>query len=1200
MIKNLLSFIGLFFLFTLNVSGQVSFPTPNAAEFAKYGQIPVQLFNGLPEITVPIYTVKNKDIEVPIALSYHATGIRTEQHPTWVGLGWNLSCGGSITRVINGLKDELDKGDLIKQTGTQFTNPWFGNFYASQNLSGSDWASLNTYTKFFPQFKEDFRGYLDPQPDEFIINAPGISASFYFYRDEQDALRVKIKSKDGKQIKVEPFFSPNLKVNFYGPRSMEQTLTNPFFKFIITSEDGKKYVFGGNQNAIDFFSIFRNYLDLVPTTWYLTEISSSPNVKINFNYKRMGNPLILSDVERKVFVYDDKGNGGCSGGCGIYDNYSLNIQHPVYLSSVTGSNGVDIQFRTGDSFESPYDTNSGLFSDFSKRADLLEVGKSDNIAMSNFWIILDEININNKLKINFSYINNQDERLKLKSINFNDGDKITPYSFFYNETKLPPYNSKKADNWGFYNGKSYSGVAPESMYTYRSSDAELMKAETLTSIRYPTGGTTNFDYERHDYSKIATQFPSFDVEFSSGIAGGLRISKITSTDGTSTNPPLIREFTYLNVDNTSSGILSGIPIYHSTGRSHVQYDVSTWIGLSHFRESADYKQKFMLRSESYLNMLSNTNGNHITYSRVIETIQGGGKVIRKYTNHDDYPDLESENMYTNYDGLTLTDQFTSRQLERGLLISQETYDVNNNPVQYINNEYNSSPSRYNDFVKSISRSILGGLGPVSFTRMTAYKIFTFYPYLEKQTVETFGTNKQSATTVVQDFKYYFPENLLWKNVLWNSKGEATTIEYKYPGNMRTADPTGIYNEMYNDHFYSPVIQKTTSFPNGDYELIGTSYYKPFTGLYVPKSIYRGQSDSVVDTISRFYNYDDAGNVLSLSQLNGPRESVVWDYNKEYPVLRVDNADFQDVAYTSFESNGQGGWDFYNYEGGKVAHPNSPIGKNSYLLSGINTISKSGLKVAKTYNLSYWSNGEGPNINIVNLSNQSTPNTLSQGATVNGWTYYLHTFSGTDNITLTGSNYLDELILFPAGAQPTTYSYEPFVGMTGQMDAKGKRTLYEYDKSGRLQNVKDHKGNIVKNYSYNFKLSEDVPLYKNQIKSREFRKNNCGSSGVGSFVTYVVEEGRYTSRIGIDDANNQALADIELNGQIYANQRGICICDGDGPAKKMIDGRCETGRRVNTSSVKVGSNYRCTYHYEWSDGSMSKDYSETSTRNCPVI
>ena len=100
-------FIG--FLISINIHAQteplfpemmgaktIDFPTPNAASLGKYGQIPVSYYNGLVNISIPIYTIKLQDIEVPIVLQYHSGGNKTDEHPGWVGLGWNLQAGGSI------------------------------------------------------------------------------------------------------------------------------------------------------------------------------------------------------------------------------------------------------------------------------------------------------------------------------------------------------------------------------------------------------------------------------------------------------------------------------------------------------------------------------------------------------------------------------------------------------------------------------------------------------------------------------------------------------------------------------------------------------------------------------------------------------------------------------------------------------------------------------------------------------------------------------------------------------------------------------------------------------------------------------------------------------------------------------------------------------------------------------------------------
>lgn len=54
------------------------------------------------------------------------------------------------------------------------------------------------------------------------------------------------------------------------------------------------------------------------------------------------------------------------------------------------------------------------------------------------------------------------------------------------------------------------------------------------------------------------------------------------------------------------------------------------------------------------------------------------------------------------------------------------------------------------------------------------------------------------------------------------------------------------------------------------------------------------------------------------------------------------------------------------------------------------------------------------------------------------------------------------------AQMTSYSYDPMVDVTSMTDPSGLTTFYNYDELGRLEVVKDSKGNIVKTYGYHFK------------------------------------------------------------------------------------------------------------------------------------
>ncbi len=57
----------------------------------------------------------------------------------------------------------------------------------------------------------------------------------------------------------------------------------------------------------------------------------------------------------------------------------------------------------------------------------------------------------------------------------------------------------------------------------------------------------------------------------------------------------------------------------------------------------------------------------------------------------------------------------------------------------------------------------------------------------------------------------------------------------------------------------------------------------------------------------------------------------------------------------------------------------------------------------------------------------------------------------------------------AGAQVTTYSHDPIVGIKSATDANGRTMTYEYDKFGRLIRVKDPAGKVVEQYEYKYKV-----------------------------------------------------------------------------------------------------------------------------------
>ena len=59
---------------------------PNAASLGKYGEIPVSYHTGIPDVSVPIYTLKEGPLHLPVSLSYHSQGVKVSETASWVGI----------------------------------------------------------------------------------------------------------------------------------------------------------------------------------------------------------------------------------------------------------------------------------------------------------------------------------------------------------------------------------------------------------------------------------------------------------------------------------------------------------------------------------------------------------------------------------------------------------------------------------------------------------------------------------------------------------------------------------------------------------------------------------------------------------------------------------------------------------------------------------------------------------------------------------------------------------------------------------------------------------------------------------------------------------------------------------------------------------------------------------------------------------
>lgn len=319
---------------------------------------------------------------------------------------------------------------------------------------------------------------------------------------------------------------------------------------------------------------------------------------------------------------------------------------------------------------------------------------------------------------------------------------------------------------------------------------------------------------------------------------------------------------------------------------------------------------------------------------------------------------------------------------------------------------------------------------------------------------------------------------------------------------------------------------------------------PATGHYVQSKVkmYNTASTAYEDRLENVA-YDANDLLVSQKQTDGSLISYQWGYNGSFPVASCKNAASNEFFYAGFEPDtlsghtGRG-----SYAGDYYLNFSIPNGRN--------------------YIYSYWYKQSG------------------------NWV-----FSGelayTGAVTLSAGDAIDDVRVYPADAQMSTFTYDELVGKTSETDAKNMTTYYEYDNFQRLVNVKDQNGDIVKNYQYNYKVFGNAEL------SQVFTRNNCSSGDIPGQVTYTIPAGTYTSAVGQAEADALASAAIASLGQAYANSNGTCTtCSG--ADKKIINGVCETGVKVYTSSIpKPGGVYQCRFYYQWSDSSTSTEYIENN-------
>jgi len=750
---------------------------------------------------------------------------------------------------------------------------------------------------------------------------------------------------------------------------------------------------------------------------------------------------------------------------------------------------------------------------------------------------------------------------KLDALRFLDKSNqvVQQYSFEYN-TPVNFYTNER-DYWGYLNNVSaspnptpipsnasifavfgYSGTGSGSYTSIQGANRNASTPDngTLKKITYPTGGSTEFTYDMNKYQWGSNGFYT---------GPGLRVrqTKIVDENGA------IQIKTY-EYGNNGYGTISIGQFYPNLMASQKRYFPNLSKYDPYSGRSVSYRKR--MYSSEFMSGIADACSDLVFYSQVVEyngtPEHNEGKTEYHYRQGETYS-LESmgrpvfPDPYSypygelNYIDYPYDDDLTQQHIFR--------YSFWQKPRLYSTRFYKKTSSASYTLTKSISNNYkytptdtLRGLHVIKYIESDHNDITSAGNSSEREAAKHIGMP-------VFQFKDYEitvgKEELEYTTEIENSQNGSIikTTAYTYNTNLL------------------PVTVKTTS-SKGDE--VNTIIKYPLDFI----------SDPLIGPVSKaMVNAHMINYPIEQTRLKGatPLQSTKTVYknwsNTVHPQIapqliqakRGDDAFETLIHYRSYDDQGN-----------------------------ITTVSKEN-DVEKVY---IW--GYNQTYPVAELTGVSYKNALGvlDPAIVNN--------TNTNDITMRME--LQKIRTYFPSALVTTYTYKPLVGMTSQTDPNGRNTYFEYDGFSRLSLVRDQNNNILKKYCYNYKGRQELcagnvnPIWQSSGKYR------CVLNGSGQNTGFQESEEKdsnptsttYHQIRWMDNGSNTYSCPLSVTCK-YSN----CHSIGEGYA--CINGQCEQGYRVNlTPTYRYDTGmYECGYHYEFSDGSWSQDYSENNYYPCSV-
>lgn len=587
-------------------------------------------------------------------------------------------------------------------------------------------------------------------------------------------------------------------------------------------------------------------------------------------------------------------------------------------------------------------------------------------------------------------------------------------------------------------------------------------------------------------------------------AGGLRIKRIEHYDGNNVENNIIKTYEYTN------GLLkTPVRYYHMIDRDS-EYGFTKFLFSSNARNSLSYNQ-----------------GSHIGYSKVIEKIGANGESGKTEFVFDNH---ENRVMQMNFKPPSVPNSY--QELFDGKLIYKNIYDQSGLLVTQTINHYGILDEKiikgiyqtgYNG-VYSIGRGgfhyypiyarweALIGTDEISFDRSNASDSVinsTTYGYTGLNHIQptsvgkTLSDGSLSITLNKYAGDYTFTEcqtylsdcNTTYKNQLqvcdesywnclptWNVNDSCYSryqIVYQQRYDQNYIRFYAIYNFLYgHDKAIEKIEEMTKEQTALDYSLCRRQYIGP---CYYALDSCRQSAENQLEVCQA--NYEPY--VIAYRDLLDDKAIIIDELGQKAPATLVESVTYRDNTVTE-------GTLYQFKQVGTAILPSEIFSLN--VLQGlaftpssiVNHIFSSSGQYKSQIKINYYDNGNikealktddytttyiwGYNENYPVAKIENLPYaSVSQNVKTNVALLQNYTSMGDESIrnNLKQLNTTIRGLLGPR-IMISTYTYIPSVGVTSETNPNNITIYYEYDNMGRLKLIRDHEGNIVKTFKYQYK------------------------------------------------------------------------------------------------------------------------------------